>query len=124
MFTFFAPFIIRTALGLVLFITSFHQLVDRKPETIHRFVSLWPKYGAHFVWTTAILEIVTGLSLVAGFYTQYAALVCAILFFYALLSKKYREATNRHVTIYILMFGMALSLLITGAGAFAFDTPL
>lgn len=120
----FAPFILRIALGLILFLTSFHQLVDRRRASTDRFLKAWPKHGYTILWTVSVIEIVLGLSLVAGMYTQVTALLTALLSVLALLSRKYRLATLRDILFYTLMLAISLSLVITGAGAFAFDIPL
>lgn len=124
MLSFFAPFFLRVAFGLVLFLTSFHQLIDKKEELTKRFNSVWPKYGVKILWTASVLEIIVGLSFVAGFYTQFAAIVGAIFALGVIVVKKYRIATGRDLSFYILMFAISLSLLVTGAGIFAFDLPL
>jgi uncharacterized membrane protein YphA (DoxX/SURF4 family) len=122
--SFFAPFFLRIALGLVLFLTSFHQLVDRREEITKRFVDVWPKNGVEILWTASVIEIVVGLAFVAGFYTQIAAIVGALFSFTVIFYKKYRQATTRDIVFYILMFAISLSLMVTGAGVFAFDMPL
>jgi len=120
----FAPFILRIALGLILFLTSFHQLVDKRHVSEKRFLNEWPKYGYNLLWTISVVEIILGLSLVAGMYTQTTALLTALLSTFAIISSKYRLATSRDFLFYILMLAISLSLVITGAGVFAFDVPL
>ncbi len=59
----------------------------------------------------------SGLFVLAGAFTQVAVLVLLGLLVYLL-------KTSRNRLSYILLFGMALSLLLSGAGIFAFDLPL
>lgn len=73
--SFFAPLFLRVALGLVLFITSFHHLIDKREELSIKFNEIWPKYGTKIVWIVGVTEVVVGLSFIAGFYTQIAAIV-------------------------------------------------
>ena len=120
----YTPFILRMALGLILFVTSFHQLVDRRHNSEKRFLEHWPKHGYALLWTVSVIEIILGLSLVAGMYTQVTALLATLLSALALLSRKYRLATLRDALFYILMFAISLSLVISGAGIFAYDLPL
>lgn len=84
----------------------------------------WPKHGNTLLWTVSVVEIILGLSLVAGIYTQITALLTALLSAFALLSGRYRTATRRDILFYILMLAISLSLVITGAGVFGFDVPL
>ena len=120
----FAPLFLRIGLGLTLFFTSFDQIVDKRSLAINRFISIWPKYGVRFLWIVAVSEIVIGLAFVSGLYVQYFAILSAIVSFLAIFSDKFQKATHRHMTFYVLTFVIALSLLVTGAGKFALDTPL
>lgn len=122
--SFFAPFFLRIGLGMVLFFTSFHQLVDNRRKNTERFISIWPKHGVRFLWMVGVSEVVIGLSFVAGIFIQPLALVLAIISLLAIFSHKFHKATNRNITFYILTLVIALSLLVTGAGAFGIDTPL
>ncbi len=120
----FAPFFLRVGLGLTLFFTSFNQLVEHRAEAQNRFVSIWPKYGVHFLWIVGVSEVIIGLALVAGLWVQYFALISAFVSFIAIFSHKFHRATKRHMTFYVLVFVISLSLLVTGAGKFALDAPL
>ena len=120
----FAPLFLRFGIGLTLFFTSFDQLVEKRSQATERFVSLWPKYGYKLLWVVGVSEIIIGLAFVAGFFVQYFATLTAIVSFTAIFSNKFQKATYRHMTFYVLTFVISLSLLVTGAGKFAMDTPL
>ena len=73
----------------------------------------------------ALLQIVGGVFLIAGFWTQVAALVLAVFSGIELgIEWKAREVLKRDLVFYLLLFVISVSLLFTGAGAFAFDIPL
>jgi len=62
---------------------------------------------------------------VAGYYTQIAALISVILCIkIILLYKKFGGQYIPSRMFYTLLFAASFSLLITGAGAFAFDLPI
>lgn len=63
--------------------------------------------------------------LLAGVYTQIVAIVFAIVYFCEAVIE-YREdgLEERSLPFYILMFAISLSLVFTGAGAFAIDIPM
>lgn len=70
-----------------------------------------------------VVEAVVAVMLFVGFYTQYAAIAGAVIGFASAVAtphicRPYGRAANW------LFFALCLSLLITGAGAFAFDIPL
>lgn len=71
------------------------------------------------------IEILGGIMLMAGFYTQVAALVLGLLTFAeSYIEYKSPEILKRNFVFYTLLFCILLSLLLTGAGAFAVDMPL
>jgi len=63
------------------------------------------------------IGLASGLFVLAGAFTQVAVLVLLGLLIYLL-------KTSHNRLPYILLLGMALSLLLSGAGIFAFDLPL
>ena len=93
---------------------------------LSRALPFFPSTGNdYFFRLFALAEIVTALLIIVGAFTQYAALGIMSLCILALIS----PALRRHElvpqrTVYILLFGCALTLFITGAGAFAFDLPI
>ena len=101
----FSAFLIRIAAGFALgIIASKHVFV---PTTVARGIG--------------VIEGVTAVLLVAGAYTQAAAIVGFILLLIALFVPTYR--TLPRSTLLLLML-LCLSLIVTGAGPFAFDLPL
>ncbi len=71
------------------------------------------------------LEIVGGIMLLLGIYTQIASLLLAILTFVeAFVEYKDPAILKRSLIFYSLLFAITLSLLLSGAGAFAIDIPL
>lgn len=120
----FAPLILRLVLGLVLINTGYLKFKNEQNR--------WKFFleGFGIKWEPAValmglIEIVGGIALILGFYTQVAALLFSIMFFVELFAE-YKEASlvKRDIVFYILVFAIALSLLFTGAGAIALDLPL
>lgn len=124
-FGLFAPFLLRVALGLVFIRFGLHKLGRGRADKIAFFESLGWKPGKFFAIGFGAIELVVGLLLVVGLYTQLAALVAAIIALGALILK--RKATHGIESsrgFLLLLLIIALSLLVSGAGAFAFDLPL
>ncbi|MDP3725861.1 MAG: hypothetical protein Q8R36_01545 [bacterium] len=105
-FGLFAPFIIRIFLGLYFIIWGWS--IVRKTEIE---VTLFPKK------IIGLVGIVAGTLVTLGLFTQIGALILSAFSLYFA-----RHESNR--LSYILLFGMALSLLFSGAGFLAFDFPL
>ena len=92
--------------------TNFFNLTFLKPA------NLWVKIFA-------LIQIVGGLMLIAGFYTQITALVFVVITLVELgVEKREPALINRNFVFYLLLFAISLSLLFSGAGAFAVDLPL
>jgi uncharacterized membrane protein YphA (DoxX/SURF4 family) len=97
----------------VLKLTSEKHSWEKLFETIH----LKPSYY--------LVKVLGGLMLVLGSYTQLTAIVFSIIFFCeAVLEYREESLEKRNLTFYVLLFAISLSLIFTGAGAFAFDIGL
>lgn len=119
-FGLFAPFIIRLFLGVYFILWGWSAIRNREEdekETTHAPDSSRMKKIVGFI------GILAGLFVVFGFLTQIGALALGILSLY--LSRPTISALGeKNRALYIILFSMALSLLFSGAGFFAFDLPL
>ncbi len=107
------PFIIRFVLGITLAYFGYRKVIGKGDSS----GSNSPTYG--------IVEIVVALFLVVGIFTQFAAFLNAVILLIKLGFKAKNKAfLSEGVNYYVLLLAMALSLLVTGPGAFAFDLPL
>jgi uncharacterized membrane protein YphA (DoxX/SURF4 family) len=121
-----SPFILRVTLGLILANLGYLKLTKEKAswEVIFKMMGL-SKQKELATIIVGIVEIVGGLALIAGFYTQIAALVFVFLNGIEMyIEYKNAMLIKRNIVFYILIFVIALSLLFSGAGFMAFDLPL
>ena len=108
-----APLIIRIVLGATLIDFGYRKIIKKGDSS----GSNTPTYG--------VMEIVLGAFLIVGFFTQLAALLNAIILVIKLGFKlKQGKLLNDGVNYYIILLAMAISLLFSGPGYFAFDLPL
>ena len=120
-----APFILRVVIGLIFLDLGVLKFRSEKQRWIASFDTLGLRPATLFVPLYGLLQIVGGLILLAGLWTQVAALAFVIFTGAELyIEWKAREVLKRDLVFYILVFTVSLSLLITGAGAYAFDIPL
>lgn len=120
-----APFLLRLIAGFVFidlgtlllkkenqrWITSFKTIKIPRPEIATKIL--------------AIIQIIGGVMLIVGFYTQIAALVLGLITFIEIyLEYKDPSILKRNLVFYLMTFTILLSLLFSGAGAFAIDLPL
>ncbi len=104
-----APFLLRIVLAIVVLHFAYVHIQKRQRISVI--------FGS--------IQTVAGLLLLIGLFTQVAALILVIMF--GLLMVK--QITNKAflsdgVNYYLLLFIIALSLVLSGPGAFAFDYPL
>lgn len=121
--SFFAPTLLRIAAGGLLAYVAWQQYGKRE-ELSHISYPLVGS-GMLWVWLSIVWLLVSAASLVLGYYTQLGALmgiVVALKFFQW--SNRFPESTILSWPSRMLLFVICLSLLITGAGAIAFDIPL
>lgn len=109
-FGLFAPLILRAAVGFVFVRFGLSKISN---------------YSAANKRILGIIEVIIGGSLIAGFYTQISALAAAIILVGALKIKhKNPEQIKSSFGFLLLLFVISISLLVSGAGLFAFDLPL
>lgn len=119
------PFILRVVLGLIFLDLGLLKFRSEKSRWIASFQSLHLHPADILVSIYATLEVVGALMLGFGLYTQIAAL--AFIIFTALeFYIEYKDAyiLKRNIVFYLLVLAISASLLLTGAGTFAFDIPL
>jgi putative oxidoreductase len=120
-----APFILRVVVGVIFLELGYLKLGKEKSTWSMFFQTIHFRPSHLFVALLATIEIVAGAFLVVGYLTQIAALVMAvILFAEAYVELRDGSLLKRDVVFYTLLLVICVSLLLTGAGAFAFDLPL
>ena len=105
-----APFVLRVTLGAVFIVWAYAHLKSREHK----------KKTA-----LGVLDAIVGLLLIIGLYTQLAALVAVIMLLIGLIMKaKKKTLFSDGINYYFILLVIAFSLVVLGAGAFAFDLPL
>ena len=110
-FGLFGPILLRLTLGVVIFFWGYKGVKSAatNPQKI----------------AFAVLDIVVGALLVVGLFTQLGALIAAVILAVKLVNKARAKALfTDGVNYYFILFIIAVSLVFTGAGFFAFDLPL
>ena len=119
-----APFIIRLALGFALLYLSVEHYRNKR-QIAELLRPLMGRLAGGAGPAMAVFEIAAGVALIAGAWTQIAALCACVLTLKPLfLRSNLRGIAPYSHSTYAILFMMALSLLLSGAGAFAFDIPL
>lgn len=120
-YTFYAPAILRVAVALLFFYAAIatYRSLGATASSGAAGGRLWRAYVA------AALETAVGALLLAGFMVQIAALfgMAFAVIFFVLKDRREAGAPFSRETSFLIFFAL-LSLLITGAGAYAIDIPL
>ena len=120
-----APFILRVVLGFIFLNLGSLKLGKEKLGWINSLNILRIKPAGFFVGLLGIVEIIGGLLLIVGAYTQVAALVLGVISINEMLIEHKEESIlKRDVVFYLLLSAICISLLLTGAGLYAVDIPL
>jgi uncharacterized membrane protein YphA (DoxX/SURF4 family) len=120
-----APFILRVVAGLVFIDLGFLAFKNEKERWLSSISALRVPNPKLALKIFGGVEIAGGIMFILGFYTQIAALILAFLVF-AEVYVEYKDPLilKRNFVFYIMLFVIVLSLLLSGAGAFAIDLPL
>ena len=122
---FFAPLLLRLGLGVVFFDFGRHTLGKGKGAHGALFEALGLKQGTRYATCLGWLEIGISLMFIVGLYVQVASLVALLLSLAAYYLKGKHGAHIEHRRhLFFLTAVISLSLLLSGAGAIAFDLPL
>jgi len=120
-----APFILRIVLGYLFINLGYLKLTSEKKRWQIFFEGIKLRPVLFFLKFFACVEIIAGVMLILGLFTQIAALILAILTFGELyIEFKEESLLKRSFVFYLLVFTISLSLLFSGAGFFAFDLSL
>ncbi len=120
---FFAPTLLRVAVALAFLFGAYIQYQRINELSQIRFPIIG--WGARWIWLSIIAHAAIGLMLLFGYYTQIAAILGALGSIKGLVyAKKYPRVFALCRLDYLFVLVICLSLLVSGAGAFAFDLPL
>lgn len=119
----FAPFLLRVVLGLVFVVHGYPKLFTSFSQTAGWFDSVGIKPGKFWAFVVGVVEFFGGIALVFGFATQIAALLIAINMLVAI-KVNFRRGFVGGYEFDLVLLVIALSLVLTGAGAYAIDLPL
>ncbi len=119
------PLLLRLVVGFIFLNTGYLKLTRERERWMIFMRAI--RFAPAREWTMALglAEIIGGVLLILGLFTQYAALGLLLLTAKEWLVE-YKEdvLVSRDITFYTLIIAILISLLLTGAGFLAFDLPL
>lgn len=124
-YSLFAPFILRLALGFVFVRFGTLALSGEKHRLVSAMESLKIKPAAYIALFFGIIEIAVGVGLILGIYTQVMALLAAVIALkFIVLKIRGKSFGSEGILFDFLILSIALSLMFSGAGFIALDLPL
>jgi len=123
-YQFYAPLLLRLALGAVFLAHGWQKLSSDKIQFAGWLESMKFRPGKFWAWLVTLAEFLGGICLILGFLTQLAALILAIQFLVILFWFKRGQKFAGGWEFDFVLLVMALTLLVLGPGAWAFDLPL
>ena len=118
-----APTILRLSVG-VIFVLMAWDFFERREE-LGRLHYIVLGKGEWIPIISALVAAIIGAGLIGGIYTQASALLGALFALKALVwRRRYATFFVHSATTDWLLLVICVSLIFTGAGAFAFDLPL
>ena len=125
---FFAPTLLRIAAAGVLFYLAYFY-ITRREEIGRAHFPIIGAVGPQIAWLMATVAGLIGAGFLFGYYTQVMALLGMLgMVKYAVYSRFYPHLMALRFPLststMLLFFVICISLLISGAGAFAYDLPL
>lgn len=124
---FLAPFsalMLRVSVACV-FLYIVLRMVESRDKMVGQVFPIVGQLPMWAIWAGSIMNTTVAVMLLLGILTQFAAIVGMIialkLFIYA---PRLQNILPLPRSMYVLLFVICLSILLTGAGAFAFDLPL
>lgn len=119
-----APLILRAVVGVLFIRFGLLKISKKKSGVCIKYTQSLGLPGALTPFI-GFVEILGGLSLILGVYTQLGALVLGALSLTTYILMRSKRAVLSHTQdFYFLLFIINLTLLITGAGVYAFDLPI
>lgn len=124
-YSLFAPFILRLALGFIFIRFGALSLSSERYRLIDACEKVSLRPAKVFASIFALFEIVVGIALVLGIYTQVGALVASVISLTLIVTKlRGTPFGSEGVLFDLLLLSVSLSLIFSGAGFIAFDLPL
>lgn len=119
------PTLLRLVLAFTLITIGIDTIRNKRALFVAYFAGKEYPMANILPWKFAIVEIILGVFFLFGFFTQITALISVYVLFSLFYIENRAERILPHTSFfYVVMIVIALSLLLTGAGAFAVDLPL
>jgi len=117
-----APFLLRVVVGFILFKFGWNTVTNKRPE-VYNFTTS-NKNTLILTKFLGLIHLILGLLFIIGLLTQVISLVVLLFSIISYTATKKKFFRYRDPVFFVLLGVICLSLVFSGAGAFALDLPL
>ncbi len=120
-----APFLLRITAGFIFIYFGYTKIWKERERRVSFFNKIGFGNGSIFFWIISLAELIGGILLVLGVFTQATAIMLSFIILGAIYTKiRQPDLLDNSLEFFILLFAVLLSLLFLGAGFWAIDLPL
>ena len=120
-----APFLLRITAGFIFIYFGYTKIWKEKERRVSFFNKIGLGGGMVSFWIVSLAELVGGIFLVLGFFTQATAMILFFIILGAIYTKiRQPKLLDNSLEFFVLLLSVLLSLLFLGAGFWAIDLPL
>ena len=120
-----SPFLLRITAGFIFIYFGYTKIWKEKERRVSFFNKIGFGAGTVFFWVVSLVELIGGILLVLGLFTQVTALTLFFIILGATYTKmRQPDLFDNSLEFFILLLAVLLSLLFLGAGFWAMDLPL
>ncbi len=124
MYSFFIPLLLRVVVAVFFVYLAQHMVRNRKNIEATK-LPLVGRPKEWIVYVSVFVTLLTAFLLFVGMKTQWAALLAIVISLkQAFVLRRFASLRPFSTATYILLVVLSFAILISGAGAFAFDLPL
>lgn len=125
-YSFLATFVLRVALGAVFIVFAYTTFFRDRNAYMNAWETLIVRSGKIFLGVGVAVNLIIGVLLVVGAFTQIAALAGGIIAMLGAGAKIKRPHLLPHsnLSFYLFLAVVSFSMIFIGPGAFAIDLPL
>lgn len=118
-----ATALLRITLGVVFVYFAYEKLIVDRPARIAFFEKLAMRPPVVYFAAITAAELLAGVSLTLGWFTQGGGIVTALLMFVATIVKWRKPTALPHNTVefYVLLTVVSVTVVVSGPGAWALD---
>ncbi len=117
-----APLVLRIALGIIFFTHGLQKFKGGIPQIADFLGSLGFEPKVFWAWVLTLSELIGGGLVFIGLFTQFAALILAVVMIVAIFKVKLKQGLINGYELDLALLAGAIALMLLGGGVLSFDS--